>query len=47
MQSEINPWSANQSIDTDKLFTEFGIEPIEPVIPEIHNPPRHFCAGAL
>ncbi len=39
MQSEINPWSSNQSVDTEKLFTEFGIEPIKPLLSEIHSPP--------
>ena len=28
MHSELNPWSNNQTIDVDRLFAEFGIEPI-------------------
>ncbi len=47
MQSKINPWSANQSIDTDKLFTEFGIEPIEPLLSEIKNPPAFLRRGIV
>ncbi|NLO78557.1 MAG: tryptophan--tRNA ligase, partial [Methanomicrobiales archaeon] len=47
MQSKINPWSANQSIDTDKLFTEFGIEHIEPLLPEIKNPPAFLRRGIV
>jgi len=39
MESEINPWSSNHSVDTEKLFTEFGIEPIKPLLSEIYSPP--------
>lgn len=39
MQSEINPWSNNQDIETNKLFSEFGIEPVEPLLDKIKNPP--------
>ena len=34
----INPWSSQPSVDVEKLFTDFGIEPIENVLnllPEI------------
>ena len=36
---DINPWSNSHSIDTSKLFTEFGIEPIEPLKVRMRNPP--------
>lgn len=39
MQSEINPWSSNQDIETNKLFSEFGIEPVEPLLDKIKNTP--------
>jgi tryptophanyl-tRNA synthetase len=38
MNSEINPWSNNQTVDLDRLFSEFGIEPIGEVartLPEV------------
>jgi len=47
MQSEINPWSNNQSIDTEKLFREFGIEPAGPVADKIKNPPAFFRRGIV
>lgn len=39
MESEINPWSNSQDIETGKLFSEFGIEPVEPLLQKIKNPP--------
>ncbi|MBN2733252.1 MAG: tryptophan--tRNA ligase [Methanomicrobiaceae archaeon] len=47
MQSEINPWSNSQNIDTDKLFREFGIEPAFPVIKSLKNPPAFFRRGIV
>ncbi len=38
MQSGMNPWSSKETVDIEKLFSEFGIEPIGPVaatLPEI------------
>jgi tryptophanyl-tRNA synthetase len=38
MDTAISPWSTAQSVDYQKLFSEFGIEPIEPLasgLPEI------------
>jgi tryptophanyl-tRNA synthetase len=38
MQSGLNPWSNNQTVDLDRLFAEFGIEPISEVagrLPEV------------
>ncbi|NLA39536.1 MAG: tryptophan--tRNA ligase [Methanomicrobiales archaeon] len=28
MQSRMNPWSSNQTVDANRLFSDFGIEPI-------------------
>jgi tryptophanyl-tRNA synthetase len=42
MAPEINPWSSSQSVDIEKLFSEFGIEPIAPVIPELPEIPYFF-----
>ncbi|HEU17674.1 MAG TPA: tryptophan--tRNA ligase, partial [Methanolinea sp.] len=38
MNQEINPWSSQQTVDIEKLFSEFGIEPISKVkhiLPEV------------
>jgi len=38
MNQEINPWSSQQTVDIEKLFSEFGIEPISEVkniLPEV------------
>ena len=38
MQSGMNPWSSNQTVDVDRLFAEFGIEPVGEVargLPEV------------
>ena len=43
----MNPWSANQSIDTEKFFTEFGIEPIETVLEHIPDPPVFLRRGIV
>jgi tryptophanyl-tRNA synthetase len=34
-KQQINPWSNNQTVDIEKLFSDFGIAPIAPVIPEL------------
>lgn len=47
MEQEINPWSANQSIDTEKFFTEFGIEPMDPVLEHIPDPPVFLRRGIV
>jgi tryptophanyl-tRNA synthetase len=39
MEPEINPWSNGQTIDAEKLFTEFGIEPISPILEQMRDPP--------
>ncbi len=47
MQSEINPWSAGQNIDTEKLFKDFGIEPAYNAVKDIKNPPPFFRRGIV
>ena len=32
-ESPINPWSSTPSLDVEKMFAEFGIDPIAPVLP--------------
>ena len=47
MVPEINPWSSNQTIDIDKLFSEFGIEPIYPVLSELPEIPYFMRRGIV
>jgi tryptophanyl-tRNA synthetase len=47
MAHEINPWSNNQSFDVDKLFSEFGIEPISPAIADLPEIPYFFRRGIV
>jgi len=47
MASDINPWSSNQSFDIEKLFLEFGIEPIAPVITDLPEIPYFFRRGIV
>ena len=42
MQSEIDPWSGNQNIETEKLFSEFGIEQFDDVIDQVREPAYFF-----
>jgi len=46
-QPQINPWSNNQSVDVEKLFSDFGIDPIAPVIPELPNVPYFMRRGIV
>ena len=32
MPEALNPWSSGQAIDTRRLFDDFGIEPIDPLL---------------
>jgi tryptophanyl-tRNA synthetase len=43
----INPWSNNQSVDIEKLFSDFGIEPIGPLIAELPTVPYFFRRGIV
>ncbi len=47
MAPEINPWSSNQSYDVEKLFSEFGIEPISPAIADLPEIPYFFRRGIV
>lgn len=47
MQPSINPWSSGQSIDTKKLFEEFGIEPIGPVLGDLPEIPTFMRRGVV
>lgn len=47
MTPEINPWSAGQNIDTEKLFREFGIEKSGPVTDKIKDSPAFFRRGIV
>ena len=47
MVPEINPWSSNQTIDINKLFSEFGIEPICPVLSELPEIPYFMRRGIV
>jgi tryptophanyl-tRNA synthetase len=47
MVPEINPWSSNQTIDIDKLFSEFGIESICPVLSELPEIPYFMRRGIV
>ena len=46
-EPQINPWSNNQSVDVEKLFSNFGIDPIAPVIPRNFLLSRILCTGVL
>jgi tryptophanyl-tRNA synthetase len=47
MQPEINPWSSNQTMDVDRLFVDFGIEPISPVIKDLPEIPDFMRRGIV
>jgi tryptophanyl-tRNA synthetase len=47
MESEINPWSNGQTVDTEKLFREFGIEPVGRQVQKMHDPPYFFRRGIV
>jgi tryptophanyl-tRNA synthetase len=47
MDKPINPWSSQQSLDIDKLFTEFGIEPISTVIDQLPDAPDFIRRGVV
>jgi len=46
-EPRINPWSSNQSVDIEKLFSEFGIEPIAPLIPHLPEIPYFMSRGIV
>ncbi len=46
-EPQINPWSNNQSVDVEKLFSDFGIEPIAPVLSELPEIPYFMRRGIV
>lgn len=42
METGINPWSNNQSVDVNRLFAEFGIAPVEDEAARLADPPAFF-----
>ena len=38
-EPQINPWSSNPSVDIEKTFADFGIDPIAPVLRELPEVP--------
>jgi tryptophanyl-tRNA synthetase len=47
MDGAINPWSGQQSLDIEKLFVEFGIEPISTVIDQLPVIPDFIRRGIV
>ncbi len=47
MQSGMNPWSSNQTVDVDRLFAEFGIEPIGEVAERLPEVPPFIRRGVV
>ncbi|NLZ30475.1 MAG: tryptophan--tRNA ligase, partial [Methanomicrobiales archaeon] len=47
MHSEINPWSNNQTVDVDRLFAGFGIEPIGEVARRLPEVPSFIRRGVV
>jgi tryptophanyl-tRNA synthetase len=47
MQQEINPWSSDQSLDIERLFAEFGIEPINTVTDLLPRVPYFIRRGVV
>ncbi|MGB8820482.1 MAG: tryptophan--tRNA ligase, partial [Methanoregula sp.] len=45
--SPINPWSSTPSLDVEKMFAEFGIDPIAPVLPELPEIPYFMRRGIV
>jgi tryptophanyl-tRNA synthetase len=43
----INPWSSSLSVDIEKLFSDFGIEPIAAVLPELPEIPYFMRRGIV
>ena len=46
-ESSINPWSSTPSLDVEKTFAEFGIDPIAPVLSELPEIPYFMRRGIV
>jgi tryptophanyl-tRNA synthetase len=46
-EPQINPWSSTPSLDIEKTFAEFGIDPIEPVMSELPEIPYFMRRGIV
>ena len=46
-EPQINPWSSTPSLDIGKTFSEFGIDPIAPVITELPEIPYFIRRGIV
>jgi len=46
-EPQINPWSSTPSLDIEKTFAEFGIDPIAPVLPELPEIPYFMRRGIV
>ena len=46
-EPQINPWSSNQPVDVGKLFSDFGIEPIAPVVSGFPEVPYFMSRGIV
>ena len=47
MQQGINPWASSQTVDVGKLFSEFGIEPMENVFDRLPAVPSFMGRGIV
>jgi len=47
MPEALNPWSAGQAIDTRRLFDDFGIEPIAPLLDLLPEVPAFMRRGII
>jgi tryptophanyl-tRNA synthetase len=46
-EPQINPWSSTPTLDVEKTFAEFGIDPIAPVLPELPEVPYFMRRGIV
>ncbi len=46
-ESSINPWSSTPSLDVEKTFAEFGIDPIAPILSELPEIPYFMRRGIV
>jgi len=46
-EPQINPWSSTPTLDVEKTFAEFGIDPIAPILPELPEIPYFMRRGIV